>query len=430
MKVAVEKAPKSRVQLRVEVPPDEVQPFLERAARELSKEHAPKGFRPGAVPFEVMRSAVGDQALVERALKEFVPRTYVQVLLDHEDLEAVGQPEVKVEAVALETPWVYLATVAVIPEVQLGTYQSIRAERRAVTVDDAEVQRELERLRKLRASYLTVPRGAQNGDRVDVTVSATVEQTPLDIGSPEKHPLILGESHFVPGFEQHLLGMREGEQKTFSLAFPENHHQSQLCGKTVEFTVTMGTVQQRVLPALDDAFARGLGKFSGLQQLTEQFTKNLREEKEAREQDRFQQDLLREVVAQATYGEFPDVLVERELDTMLAELKEGIADLGLSFEVYLSQLRKSPAELKVQWQPQALTRLRAGLALRAIAKAEKIAATDAEIQEEINGVLKQFPNLEEAKKRLDLDALSDLAAGTVRNRKVFTFLEGLANRRS
>lgn len=428
MKVAIEKVPKSQVQLRVEVPADEVRPFLERAARELSKDHAPKGFRPGAAPFEVMRSAVGDQALVERALKEFVPRTYVQALLDHEDLEAIGQPEVKVETVGFDAPWVYQATVAVLPDVQLGKYQSIRAERRAVAVDEAEVERELERLRKMRASYLAVPRGAQNGDRVEMTVTATVDEKPLDVGAPEKHPLILGESHLVPGFEQHLLGMREGEQKKFSIPFPENHHQAPLRGKTAAFHVTMGTIQQRVLPVLDDAFARGLGKFSTLQEVKERLTKNLREEKEDREQERFHQELLREVVARATYGEFPDVLVERELDTMLAELKEGVADLGLSFEVYLQQLKKNATELRDQWRPQALTRLRSGLALRAIAKAEKITATDAEIQEEMNGVLKHFANLQEAEKRLDLDALRDLAAGTVRNRKVFAFLGSLAER--
>lgn len=431
MKVAIEKAPNSRVQLRIEVPATEARPFLERAARDLSKEHAPKGFRPGSVPFEVMRNAVGDQALVERALKEFIPHTYVEALLEHEgEIEAIGQPDVEVEKIGFDTPWVYRANVAVLPDVTLGNYRDVRAERRSVTVEDAEVQRELERLRKMRASYLTVPRGAQDGDRVDVEVTATVDQAPLETGGPEKHPLILGESHLVPGFEEHLRGMREGERKTFPLAFPENHHQPNLRGKTAAFSVTMGAVQQRILPSLDDAFARGLGKFSSVQELTAQLTKSLREEKEALERERFQQELLHEVVAQATYGEFPDVLVERELDTMLAELKEGVADMGLSFETYLGQMRKTPAELREQWRPQALTRIRAGLALRAVAKVEKIVATDQETQEEMNGVLKHFNGPEDAKKRLDLDALRDLAAGTVRNRKVFQFLEDLAEQGS
>lgn len=430
MNVTIEKAPNSQVQLRVEVPAADVRPFLERAARELSKDHAPKGFRAGSVPFDVMRNSVGDQALTERALKEFVPRTYVEALLDREELEAIGQPEVVVETIGFDVPWVYTATVAVLPEVQLGEYRKVRGERRAVAVEEADVQREMERLQKMRASYLTVPRGAQKGDRVEVTVNATVDGTPLNVGPAEKHPLILGESHLMPGFEEQLLGAREGETKTFALPFPDNHHQEHLRGKTAAFTVTIGTIQQRVLPVPDDTFARGLGKFASLQELKDQLTKGLREEKEHREQERYQQELLRDVIVQTTFGEFPEVLVDRELDTMLAELKEGVADLGLSFEMYLSQLKKSPQELREQWKPQALTRIRAGLALRAIAKAEKITATDAEIQEEMNGVLKHFANIEEAEKRLDLDALRDLAAGTVRNRKVFAFLENLAERPS
>lgn len=430
MNVTVEKAPNSKVQLRVEVPTDEVRPFLERAARELSKDHAPKGFRAGSVPFEVMRNSIGDQALAERALKEFIPRTYVQTLLDREDIEAIGQPEVVVETIGFDLPWVYRATVAVLPDVRLGEYRKVHGERRTVAVEDADVQREMERLQKMRASYLTVPRGAQKGDRVEVTVNATVDGTPLHVGPAEKHPLILGESHLVPGFEEQLLGAREGEKKTFSLPFPENHHQEHLRGKMATFTVTIGTIQQRVLPAADDTFAHGLGKFTSLQDLKDQLAKGLREEKEHRERERYQQELLRDVITQTTFGEFPDVLVDRELDTMLAELKEGVADLGISFEMYLSQLKKNLAELREQWKPQALTRIRAGLALRAIAKAEKITATDQEIQEEMNGVVKHFANIEEVEKRLDLDALRDLAAGTVRNRKVFSFLENLAEHKA
>lgn len=428
MNVSVEKLPKSRVSLRIEVPPEDVKPYLERAARELSREHPPKGFRPGAVPFEILRSTLGDQPIVERALKELVPKTYVQTLLEREDIEAIGQPEVEVERVAFDECLVYRAAVAVLPGVQLGDYRSIRAAKRVVTVEDTEVARELEQVRKLRATYLTVPRGAAVGDRVEIEISAQAAGRPLETGASGKQPILLGEGHLVPGFEECLFGMREGAQKTFSLTFPENHHRGDLRGKAVEFHVTVGVVQQQVLPLLDDAFAKSLGKFSGLQDLKEQLGANLKEEKETREQERFRQEVLREVVVGTTYGEFPDVLVERELNAMLAELQEGVADTGLSFEAYLTQVRKSPQELKDQWRPQALVRLRAGLALRAIAKAERITATEEETQEEVEKTVQRFPDPKEARRRLDLDALTDMAAGAVRNRKVFTLLEELAAR--
>lgn len=426
MQVSVEKLPESRVQFRVEVPPDEVRPFLESAAKELSKEHPAKGFRPGAVPLEVMRGVVGDERIAERALKALVPKTYVEALLEREDIEAIGPPEVAAERIAFGETWVYRATVAVLPTVTLGDYRGLTVPRRTVRVEAAEVERELETLRKMRASYLTVPRPAQQGDRVEVDIVGTLDRVPLESGNQRRQPLLLGEHRLVPGFEENLVGMKEGETKTFSVRFPENHHAG-LQGKTVEFTVTMGTVQQQVLPARDDAFAHGLGNFRDLADLQEKLNANIREEKERRERERFQQALLERVIAGATFGTFPEALVSRELDLMLSELKEGTAGMGLTFDAYLAQIKKTREDVRTGMRDQALRRIRAGLVLRVLAKVEGISSTEEEVESEVNEALKQFQGTaEEAAGQLDMDGLRALAAGTVRNRKVFEFLEAMA----
>lgn len=428
MNVSVEKLPKSRVKLRIEVPADDVQPYLEAAARALSKESAPKGFRPGAVPLEVMRGTVGDEPIVERALKTLVPKTYVQVLLDRDDLEAVGTPEVEVESVAIGAPCVYRATVAVLPEVTLGNYRTVRGERHSVSVDDKEVERELEQLRKLRASYLAVPRPAKLGDRVDAEVRATVEGVSLEEGNSAPQSFLLGEETLVPGFEEQLVGMRVEESKTFPLRFPETHHRADLRGRTVEFRVTVRSVQQRVLSELTDQFAQGLGEFTGLADLRSQLTAHVQEEKEAVERERFHAALLDAVIAQTRFEDVPDVLVERELDRCVRELEEGVRAMGLDVSVYLQQVRKTNVELREGLRAQALRRLRAGLTLRALARAEGLDVTDEEVNADVNEALGQLPNAADAKVRVDLDELREVAAGTIRNRKVFTLLEGLADR--
>lgn len=428
MNASVEKLPKSRVRLRIEIPPDEVRPFLERAARDLSNEQTPKGFRPGSAPFEVMRSTVGDEKIAERALKALVPKTYVAVLLEREEIEAIGPPEVEVEKIAFDAPWTYRATVDVLPEVTLGEYRTLNAERRTVQVEASEVEREIEAIRNMRAHYLTVPRSAQKGDRVDVDIVGRLDRVPLETGEQKRQSLLLGESPLVPGFEEHLHGMREGETKTFSVTFPPHHHRADLQGRAVEFTATMSTVQQRVLPSLDDAFAKGLGNFQGLQDLKEKLAANIRAEKEHRERDRFQQELLDQVVERTTYGEFPHLLAERELDMMLSELQEGVSSMGLAFDAYLAQVRKTRDEMRAGLREQALRRIRSGLVLRAVAKAEQLAATEEEVEAEVSAALKQFSSPEAAEKRLDLEALREVAAGTVRNRKVFAFLEDIARK--
>lgn len=428
MNVSIEKLPKSRVQVRIEVPADEVRPFLESAARELSKEHPPKGFRPGAAPLEIMRNVVGDEKLAERALKTLVPRTFVDALLNREDIEAIGSPEVEVETVAFGSPWAYRAAVAVLPSVKLGEYRSVRAEKKPVTVGPGEVDRELEELRKLRATYLTVPRGAGRGDRVEVDIVATVDRVPLETGPERRQSMLLGDGYLVPGFAEQLFGMKEGQTKSFSLPFPENHHRADLRGRTAEFTVSLNTVQQQVLPELTDHFAQGLGKFLNLEDVKAKLAAHLREERELKERERFHQALLDAVVERTTYGEFPEILVERELETMLTELKEGVGAMGLAFADYCVQIKKTEADLRAELKPQGLRRIQAGLTLRAIAKAEGLTATDAEITEEINTALKSFSNPNDAVQKIDPEALKDATAGAIRNRKVFQFLESVASR--
>lgn len=428
MQVAVEKLPQSQVKLRIELSPDEVKPFLERAARDLSKEHTPKGFRPGSAPLDVMRSAVGDQKIIERAAKELVPRTYVDSLLDREDVEAIGQPDVMVETAGMDGAWVYVATVSVLPTVTLGAYRAIRGTRRTVTVEPAEIDRELEHLRKLRATYLSVPRPAQTGDRVDVHVTATAGQGTLEGGEGEQQSIILGEGNLLPGFEEQLLGVRADTEKTFPVTVPENHHRADLRGQVVQFRVRVGAVQQRALPELTDHFAQGLGQFASLKDLKDKLTAHLREEKEHHERERFHQELLAQVITQASFGDFATPLVERELDTMLGELQDSVTAMGLRFDDYLAQVKKTKHESREGLRPQALARIRAGLTLRAIAKAEDIRTTDAEIAAELQETLKDLPNPKDAKRRFEREALRDMAAGTIRNRKVFTLLEDLAAR--
>lgn len=426
MNVTVEKLPASRCTLRIHVSLDEARPFLEQAARELSKTNPPKGFRAGAAPFDVMRNVVGDAKLIEETVRHLVPRTYVEALVERPDVEAIGAPDVEVEAAGLDAPWVYRATVAVLPEVTLGDYRGIRGGRRSVSICVEDVERELEQLRKLRASYLTVPRGAHAGDRVEVDVTATVENVPPENGSTQRETLFLGDGYLVPEFEERLEGMKEGERREFPVRFPENHHRSDLRGRTIGFRVTMHTVQQRILPEINDHFAQGLGKFTNLSDLQEKLAAHLREEREAREQERFQQELLEYVTAGTTYGTFPDVLIERELDTMVAELQEGVTGMGLTFDTYLGQIRKSRQELRDGLKPQAAARLRAALALRAIAKSERIAVTEEEVEAEVNDILKKFSDRRQAEQRLDLEGLRDMAAAAVRNRKVFAALETIA----
>lgn len=423
MKVTKEKLPKSKIKLIIEVEPDEVQPFLDAAAKEESKKHPVKGFRPGQVPFDVMRSAIGDHHLVETAIQKLVPKTYVDALLEDKEIEAIGRPEIEAKEVEIGKNWTYEATVSILPDVELGDYKKAKEEKKKFTVDDKEVDTEIEELRKMRASYITVPRAAEKGDRVDIDINVSADKVPLEDGNARKQSVILGDSHLFPEFEAQIIGSKEGESKEFPIKFPEDHPQKDLQNKTVDFKIKVLTVQQQVLPELDDKFAQGMGKFATMDELKTKIKENIQLDKEQKEQQRVQQALLEQVVAKTTFQEIPDVLVESELDKMVAEMEEGITQMGLTMEQYLQQIKKTQEQMRDGLKEQAMKRIKSGLTLRAIAKVENIEVSDDEVQKEMVKFLQRFPSVEEAQKQVDIEALTDITMGTLRNRKVFDLLE-------
>jgi len=426
MKVSIEKLPKSQIKLTIEVEAEDVQPFLDSAAREESKKHPVKGFRPGSVPFDVMRSAIGDHHLIETALQKLVPKTYVDALMENNEIEAIGRPEIAAKEVEIGKNWVYEATVAVLPEMELGEYKKLKEEKRKIEVEEKEVETEIETLRKMRASYVTVPREAQKGDRVDIDINVSADKVPLEDGNARKQTVILGDSHLFPEFEAQLLGAKEGDAKEFPIKFPEDHPQQDMRNRTVDFKIKVLTVQQEILPELDDKFAQGLGKFANISELKSKIGENLKLEKEEKEKQRIQQALLDQVVEKSVYHEIPDVLLEGEIDKMLSEMEEGLSSMGLNLEQYQQQIKKSREELRDGFKEQAIKRIKAGLALRAIGKKENVEVPDSEVEEEVSKFLKRFPSAEEAKKQVDIETLTDVTVGTLRNKKVFALLQKFA----
>jgi len=427
MKVTKEKLPKSKIKLIIEVEPDEVQPFLETAAKEESKKHPVKGFRPGQVPFDVMRSAIGDHHLIETALQKLVPKTYVDALLDDKEVEAIGRPEIEAKEAEIGKNWVYEATVTILPETKLGDYKTIKEEKKKIAVEQKEVDAELEELRKMRASYVAVQRPAQKGDHLEVDINVSADNVPLEDGNARKQSIVLGDSHLFPEFETKIVGAKEGETREFPIKFPADHHQKDLQNKAVDFKVKILTVQEQILPELNDVFAQGMGKFANLEELKTKIKENLALEKESKERQRVQQALLEQVVGKTTFLEIPDLLVESEIDKMVAELEEGIVQMGLTMEQYLTQIKKTREQMREGLTEQAHKRIKSGLTLREIAKVEKIEVSDDEVQKEVTKFLQRFPSAEEAKKQVDLEALTDITVGTLRNKKVFEILEKWAD---
>ena len=323
MDVSVKKLPQSKMEFTITLPWEEWKGEIDHAAIDLGKQIKVSGFRPGKVPRNVIEQRLGKQAILVEAAEHAVRHSYEHALAK-EKIDAIGVPDVKLGTLAENEALTFSVVTAVMPDVKLGSWQSVvkklNAEyaKKSDAISDDEIAKELERLASMRAKLVTVNREARLDDNVIVDFSVMQNGVLIEHGKSEKHPLVLGKGVFIPGFEEQLVGMQAGEEKTFELTFPKEYHAKHLADKPATFVVKMGIVQEREVPAVDDAFAQSLGKFTTLVELQNNMRAGLLEEKKVKNKEEHRTQILDALGEKATV-EFPEILVTEELERMIRE---------------------------------------------------------------------------------------------------------------
>lgn len=428
MKVDIKKLPQSEIEIFCELEPNEWGEFVLAAGKELSREVKIDGFRPGMAPTDLVEQKVGLGKILERAADMAVKKTYARVIME-KNIEVISRPEIQVLKIAKNNPFEFKAKVAVLPEVKLGDYQKIaRREKKPgkdeMKVEEKEVEKSLDYLRKSRAKYITVARPAQAGDRVEVNFLVKLNGQVIEGGESKNHPLIIGENRFIPGFEDNISGMKEGEEKKFQLLFPTDYQAKDLAGQLADFEVKMTLIQEQQLPELDDDFAKSLGKFNSLAALKDSIKEGAGLEKEQKVKEIWRVKVLEKIIKESE-TDLPDILVEMELDKMIEEMKANLAQVGLAVEEYFKNIKKTEADLRKEWQIKARQRVAAALILRAIAGQEKIEISGQELEAENSKFLAHYPDLGTAGREVDLERLNEYNKERLKNEKVFQLLENI-----
>ncbi|MDD2753188.1 MAG: trigger factor [Candidatus Portnoybacteria bacterium] len=426
MKTEIKQLPKSEVEILIELDPTEWGKFVDEATRTLARDVKIEGFRPGNAPKEMVEQKIGQGHILEAAAGIAVRKTYIKVL-EEKNIDAIGRPEVHVLKVAMGNPFEFKIKTAVLPPIKLADYKKIAKSDKPKTkdkikVEEKEIQDSLNWLKKSRTKYATVVRPAQKGDRVEVDFIAKQDGKMIANGESKNHPLVIGEGKFVPGFEDQLVGLKENETKSFSLVFPENFAQKDLAGKLIEFEVKMNLVQEPQMPELNDKFAKSLGKFDTIDALKANIKEGMAIEKENKEKDIWRAKVLQEIVKKSSM-EMPEILIQAEVAKMAEEFKENLMQMGLEYQQYLKNIKKTEEEMKKDWLPKAVERAQAGLILRAIADQEKLEVTAQEAEEEVNHIIKHYPDWDAVKEKIDMDQLAEYTKNRLKNEKVFEFLE-------
>jgi len=426
MKVDIKKLPKSEIEMLIEFDPTEWGKFVDQAVQQLSKEVKIDGFRPGAAPRQLLEQKIGQGKILEQAADLAVRQGYTKAIKEN-NVDVIGQPEIQVLKVAQENPFEFKAKVAVLPEIDLADYKEIAKadkpkKKDEIKITEKEAEESLTWLQKSRTKYVTVNRPIQKGDRAEIDFLAKKEDQIIEGGESKNHPVLVGEGKFVPGFEDQLIGLKENEEKKFSLVFPEDFKPAELSGQLVNFEVKIKLVQEPQAPELNDEFAKNVGNFESLAKLKETLSDNLASEKEHKEKDAWRAKVLEKITKKSTM-ELPDILIKSELDRMIEEFKNNVAQMGLNFDDYLKKIKKTEEELKKEWGIKAEERSRAGLVLSEIAKREEVAVADEEIDAEITNMVKHYPEWEAVKAQIDIKQLKEYTKGRLKNEKVFELLE-------
>lgn len=429
MDVTVKKLPQSKVEMKIVLPWDEWKDEMGHAAGHLAKEVKVAGFRPGKAPRDVIEKRFGKGAILAEAAEHAVSHSYPRAL-ENEKFDAIGHPEVKLGKLAEGETLEYSVVTAIMPEVKLKSWQDavkkINKEfaKKEDVVEEKEVTEELERLAAMRAKFVTVAREAKLDDNVLIDFTVSQDGAVIEGGKSENHPLVLGSGVFIPGFEEEIAGMKEGEEKRFALAFPAEYHAKHLAGKSAEFAVKVRAVQEREIPAIDDAFAQGLGNFESLEKLKESVRSGMLEEKKGKRREERRSQMLDALVEKADI-EYPRVLVEEELNRMIREFENQVRSMGIDFATYLEQAGKTEEGMRQEWEPQGKKRLAAHLILGALAEEESIAVDSKEIEDEMNRALQYYKDVKDIGKNMDMGRLYDAIRGQLTNEKVFAWLESL-----
>ena len=372
MKLSSEKIENSQVVLNIEAEPEEVELALEEAYRHLAKSTDIPGFRRGKAPRAMLERYLGREVLLEEATEHLVPQLLGRAL-EEQGIDAIAEPEIEITQ---NDPLIFKSTVSVRPTVELGDYRQIRVDPEPVEVADEEVDKAMEQIRFQQAPWQPAERPVQFGDLVTINVEGIVDDKPA-LDRKELQYQVLKESPFpVPGFWEQLEGLEKGQEKEFTLSFPDDYELNQFAGKECQFKVLVSEIKEKSLPELDDEFAKSLGQgFETLESLHQRVASNLKAMAEESARRRLEEKAIEALVEQSKV-DFPPVLVEHEIDRLIKEREA-------SLEGRIQDRGKSVEELKEALRPLAVNRIKHALILGKVAEEEKIEVAEAEVDEEI-----------------------------------------------
>uniref|UniRef100_UPI003FF08227 trigger factor n=1 Tax=Lachnospira sp. TaxID=2049031 RepID=UPI003FF08227 len=380
---------KNMVKLVIEATAEEFEAGLNTAFNKNKNKISVPGFRKGKAPRKMVEKLYGAEIFYEDAANAIIPDAYAKAA-DESELEIVSQPKIDVVQIEAGKPFIFEATVAVKPEVELGQYKGVEVAKCDTDVTDADVEEELKKAQDKNSRIVTVEdRAVKDGDMTTIDFEGFVDGEAFEGGKGEDYPLTIGSHSFIDNFEEQIIGMNIGDEKEINVTFPEDYHAEELKGKPAMFKVKVKEIKEKVLPELDDDFAQDVSDFDTLAEYKEDLKKNITVRKENEAKAKKEDEAIAKII-ETSKMDIPEAMINTQVNRMLEDFAQRLQSQGLSVEQYFQYTGVTAEKIIEDMKPQAVKNIQSRLVLEAIVKAENIEVSDEEFEAELNKMAEQY----------------------------------------
>ena len=390
METVLNKLENCEVEVKVTFSADEWKAAQTKALNKLARNVKIDGFRQGKAPMKLVKARIGNALILEEATDMILRENYAAILTNN-NVNPVAQPEIQITELTAE---VFSCSVkcVVAPEVELTQYKGLEVKKAGVKVTKKEIEERLTDYQNQFASLVLKEEGTvENGDTAVIDFEGFKDGVAFEGGKGENHPLEIGSGSFIPGFEDQVIGMAVNEEKEINVTFPADYHAEDLAGAAVTFKVKVHEIKTKVLPEIDDELAMdaNIDGVETLEQLQAHIKEEIRTRKQNEAENKFNEEL---VTALINANEFtvPSVMVDSELEKMVGDIQNNLQQQGISLDLYLQFLQKTPEEFKEGLKGEAERRVKYNLILAAVVKAENIVITDEDVDTELAEIAKLY----------------------------------------
>ncbi len=370
-----------RIYLEIEVDAAEFEAAMEKSYRKNVKQINIPGFRKGHAPRKIIEKYYTEAIFYDDAINFVCPDAYDKAV-EQNNLEPVDMPEIDIVKLEKGKNFVFSALVTVRPEVTLGEYKGITAEKEVNTVTEEEIDNEIKKMQDNAARITTVTEGtAENGDKTDLDFEGFVDGKAFEGGKGEHYSLVLGSNSFIPGFEEQIVGKTIGEDFDVNVTFPEDYHAEELKGKAAVFKCKVNSVEKKELAELDDEFAKDVSEFDTLQELRDDTKAKLEKSKEEAAKRKFEDAVIEAAVENATV-DIPECMVNHQIENQIKDISYRLQSQGMQLEQYLQFTGMTMEALREQLKDTAAKTVKTQLVLAEIAKTENIELSDDDYEAE------------------------------------------------